>query len=411
LIKWKTVAIYIFHAKEINASLIIVLSMPYPDITMPITLMIVVTVAMLLTKRVEGKLKATVEEREFQTRDIILLVIFMAVVVSIIAYTSIFAPGQLLNNIFLLFFLGSYTLLLFTFSYLFSNVAKIRAQLLSIGFGIASVIAGSASLLEPLNDALSFYRAAAFFGLAIFCFAVAILEQTRPKTKERWYLAAQPPALFALLFILFNVFYAGALDVWYPILMDVFGLTFAILIILYLSSLFNWKTVGLFAVLLTTLDIILVFSGPMVQAAGTFTRLGLPVLVFLPKIPLTIAPANYMNFFGFLPSGLGLGDFFFAGVLAVQTFKKFGVKTAFIAIIAMTVAFGIWEAFLPDILASLSPIIGHTIGGFPGTLMIISGWAPIVALKVLSERRKNIALPKVTEQTSKDFVPNNDLTK
>ena len=126
------------------------------------------------------------------------------------------------------------------------------------------------------------------------------------------------------------------------ILMDVFGLTFAILIILYLSSLFSWKTVGLFAVLLTTMDIILVIgTGTMVQAANQFTGLGLPVLVYLPNIPTIISLQG-----GILFRGLGLGDFFFAGVLAVQTFNKFGKKTAFISVVAMAVAFGIWEAFL-----------------------------------------------------------------
>ncbi|MGD0407157.1 MAG: hypothetical protein ABSB10_10975, partial [Candidatus Bathyarchaeia archaeon] len=74
-----------FLAKEINASLIILLSMPSLDIAMPIALLIVVTVAMLLNKRVEGKLAATIEEKEFKTRDIILLVVFMAVIVSAIA--------------------------------------------------------------------------------------------------------------------------------------------------------------------------------------------------------------------------------------------------------------------------------------------------------------------------------------
>jgi hypothetical protein len=166
--------------------------------------------------------------------------------------------------------------------------------------------------------------------------------------------------------------------------MDVFGLIFAILIILYLSSLFSWQTVGLFAVLLTAMDIILVIGTPaMVTAATSFTSLGLPVLVWLPNIPLLFSQTGEILF-----RGLGLGDFFFAGVLAVQTFNKFGRKTAFIAAIAMAAAFGIWEAFLLNILAWLDPIVGRNIGGFPGTVMIISGWAPVVAWKVLGERRK-----------------------
>ena len=67
-----------------------------------------------------------------------------------------------------------------------------------------------------------------------------------------------------------------------------------------------------------------------------------------------------------LSRGLGFGDFFFAGVLAVQTYNKFGKKTAFVAAVAMAVAFGIWEAFLPDILNGLIPIVGQKHPGVPG---------------------------------------------
>jgi len=363
--------------------------MPTLDLAMPIALFVVVVVAMFLNRKVEGKLMATVEERQFKTRDIILLVVFMAIVISVIAYSSLVAPEQVFQRVFLLIFLGSYTMLLFTFSYIFSNLAKKRAQLISLGFGSISVIAGAASLLGPLSDSFTVYRTIAFFSLAIFCFGTIILEQKKMVSKARWYVAAQPPALFLLLMIFFNVIYGGAVQVWYPLLMDVFGFTFAILIILYLSSLFSWKTVGLFAILLTIMDIILVIgTGTMVQAANQFTGLGLPVLVYLPNVPLIPAISGNINFFGFAPRGLGLGDFFFAGVLAVQTFKKFGKKTAIVAVVAEAVAFGIWEAFLPDILAFLNPIVGRNIGGFPGTLMILSGWAPVIAWKVLSERSK-----------------------
>ena len=175
--------------------------------------------------------------------------------------------------------------------------------------------------------------------------------------------------------------------------MDVFGLTFAILIILYLSSLFSWKTVGLFAVLLTAMDITLVIgTGTMVQAANQFTGLGLPVLVYLPNIPTIVSAQGEILF-----RGLGLGDFFFAGVLAIQTFNRFGRKTALISVAAMAVAFGIWEAALEDILAWLQPIVGRNIGGFPGTVMIISGWAPVIAWKLLSERSKLSKVPIAKE--------------
>ncbi len=372
--------------------------MLYFDIAMPITLFVVVTVAMLLNKRVGGRLQSTVEEKEFQTKDIILLVVFMAIVISAITYVSIINPGAIFQNIILIFFLSSYTTLLFTFSYIFSNLPKTRAQMLSIGFGVASAVAGAACLLGPLQDAYTIYRVAAFFALTAFCFGVVVFEQVKTYSKPKWYVAVQPPAIFVLLFVFFNfISNAGTAAVWFPIVMDVFGLTFAILIILYLSSLFNWKTVGLFAVLLTTMDIILVFSGPMVAAANTFTGLGLPVLVYLPNIPLFKAPAGYLNIFGFAPVGLGLGDFFFGGVLAVQTFNKFGKKIALEAVIAMTIAFGLWEASFSVILPWLSSILGHQLTGFPGTLMILSGWAPVATWTVFSEKRKAAKIPVVNQ--------------
>jgi len=372
--------------------------MLYFDIAMPITLFIVVTVAMLLNKRVGGKLQATVEEKEFKTKDVIVLVVFMAIVISAITYVSIINPGALFQDILLIFFLSSYTTLLFTFSYIFSNLPKTRSQMLSIGFGVASAVAGAACMLSPLQDAYTIYRVAAFFALAAFCFGVVVFEQLKTYSKPIWYVAVQPPAIFVLLFVFLNFIHnTGTAAVWFPIVMDVFGLTFAVLIILYLSSLFNWKTVGLFAVLLTAMDIILVFSGPMVAAANTFTGLGLPVLVYLPNIPLFKAPAGYLSIYGFAPVGLGLGDFFFGGVLAVQTFNKFGKKVAFEAAIAITVAFALWEASFSVVLPWLSSILGHQLTGFPGTLMILSGWAPVASWKVLSEKRKVAKMPIVNQ--------------
>jgi hypothetical protein len=375
-------------------------TMPALDLAMPIALLVTIVIAMFLNKRVEGKLMATVEEKEFKTRDILLLVVFIAIMISVIAYTSIINPGGITQNILLVLFLSSYTTLLFTFSYVFSNLSKARAQLLSVGFGTVGLAAGLASFLAPLTDSYTIYRAAAFFIVAAFCFGLVIYEQKKvaaPTKKGRWYLAVQPAAIFILLFIFFNFLYSGAVDVWQPYLMDVFGFTFAILIILYLSSMFTWKTVGLFAALLTILDIILVIgTGTMVTAAHQFTGLGLPVLVYLPNVPFLYSAEGAL-----LNRGLGLGDFFFAGILLIQTYKKFGQKTALIAAVSMAVAFGIWEAFLGDILAALEPIVGRNIGGFPGTLMIISGWIPIVVIKLLIDR-KSAKSPTQPIQTSSE---------
>ncbi len=368
--------------------------MPSLDIAMPIALLLVVTTAMLLNKRVEGRVMATVEQKQFKTRDILLLGALIVIVISVIAYTTVVAPSAIFQNILLLVFLSSYTMLLFTFSYVFSNGSSKRAQLISVGFGVASVAAGFTCAIGALIDAYTPLRMVCFFTFSALCFSAAVYEKLRSTKKQRWYLAAQPPAIFVLLFVFFNVLRnAGTSNVWQPYLMDVFGFTFAILIILYLSSLFSWKTVGIFAVLLTSLDIFLVIgTGTMVQAATQFTGLGLPVLVYLPNVPFVYNTAGVI-----LSRGLGLGDFFFAGVLAVQTYKKFGKKIALVAVAAMALAFGIWEAFLPDILRFLNSLVGRNIGGFPGTLMIISGWAPIALVAWVmykgkaSEVTKNIA--------------------
>jgi hypothetical protein len=372
--------------------------MPSLDIAMPAALFIIILVALLLNKRVEGKLMATVEQKEFKTRDILLLIGFIAIMVSVIAYTTLINPGGITQNVLLVLFLSSYTMLLFTFSYVFSNLTSARAKLLSMGFGVASLAAGLASLIAPLADSYTIFRVAAFMVLAGGCFAAAVYEHKKPalKNKGRWYLAAQPPAIFLLLFIFFNFLYSGSVEVWQPVLMDVFGFTFAILIILYLSSMFSWKSVGVFASLLTVMDIILVIgTGTMVTAAQQFTGLGLPVLVYLPNLPLVYNASGLIQY-----RGLGLGDFFFAGILLVQTYKKFGQKTAIVSAAAMAIAFGIWEAFLKDILDVLSPIVGRDIGGFPGTLMIISGWIPVVLIKLYLDRNKPKPLPTVVEPTA-----------
>jgi len=352
------------------------------DIAMPLALLAVSTVALLLNKRTEGKLKTTFEERELRTRDIVMLVVMIVVAVSVIGYVSILDPGQIFQNIILLVFLFSYSMLLFIFSYLFSGMKQRRAQLFSLGFAVASLVAGTVGLMEPFADGLALYRALAFYGLAAFAIASIIIDAKKAEPQERLYIAVQPPALFVLLFVFFNVAYDGA-AVWAPVLLDVFALTFAVLIILYLSSLFTWKTTLVFAVLLTTVDIILVLvTGTMVAAAQQFTGLGLPVLVHLPNVPLVFSLEGEVLF-----RGLGLGDFFFAGILALQTFKKFGKKTAYAAVVAMTISFAVFEAFLPEILDVLEPLLQREIGGFPGTLMIILGWVPVVAWKMLSDKK------------------------
>ncbi len=370
------------------------------DIAMPLALLAVSTAALFLNKRTEGKLKATFEERELHTRDVVMLVVMIVVAVSFVGYVSILDPGQIFQNIILLVFLFSYSMLLFIFSYLFSGMKQRRAQIFSLGFAVAGLFAGTVSLLEPFADGLVVYRTLAFYGLAAFAIVSIILDIKKTKVQERWYVAVQPPALFVLLFVFFNVAYEGA-PVWAPVLLDVFALTFAMLIILYLGSLFTWKTTLVFAVLLTIVDIILVLgTGTMVTTAQQFTGLGLPVLVHLPNIPLVFSAEGIVLF-----RGLGLGDFFFAGILALQTFKKFGKQAGYAAVIAMTVSFAIFEAFLPEVVGLLEPVLQREIGGFPGTLMIIMGWLPVVACKLLSARKQKQQDREIDQKIGNDVLP------
>jgi hypothetical protein len=330
------------------------------DITMPLALFAVTVAAMLLNKRVEGKLKTSFEKKEFRTRDAILFVAVISAAVSII----VFVPQMTIMAVFLF----SYSTLLFTFSYLFSNVQKRKAQLFCLGFGIAGLAAGTVALLDPFADSLMFYGALATCGLAAFAFVALLYEQKRADTRERWYLAVLPPALFVLLYLVYN-----GTNLWFPYLLDAYGVIFAVLVTLYLGSLFTWKNLFIFVGLLTIMDIVLVlFTGVMVTAAKQVSGLGLPVLISLPTVPLVITERGlqYMS--------LGLGDFFFAGILATQTFKKFGKKTAVLSTLTMSLSFAIFETFL----------LNYQWGAFPGTLMIVCGWLPVVAWKILSERKQ-----------------------
>jgi hypothetical protein len=82
------------------------------------------------------------------------------------------------------------------------------------------------------------------------------------------------------------------------------------------------------------MDVILVLvTGFMLTAAEHVAGLNLPVLISLPTIPLVVT-ARGISFLS-----LGLGDFFFAGTLATQTYKKYGKRIAIISAVAMTLSF------------------------------------------------------------------------
>jgi len=232
----------------------------------------------------------------------------------------------------------------------------------------AALLVGLMSVMVYL---IVFVRDVTYVLMALYLFAYSTLLFTFTNlfSKSRWYLGILPPAAFVLLYVFFGVISNDYLWTYY--LANVFGLIFAVLITLYLVGLFTWKTTAIFGVLLTLMDIILVLvTKTMVQAAKVAVSLNLPVLVSLPLIP----PASGL---GVSMISLGLGDFFFAGLLDIQTFKKYGKQFAIMCAVAMSISFFIFETLLLNFWRI----------PFAGTLMIISGWAPMVIWKQLNVRK------------------------
>lgn len=335
------------------------------DIAMPLTLFATTIVAFLLSGKVEEKLKATFEEREFNVKDAVILVAAISVMVSVLVFIPQLAVMAL--------FLFAYSLLLFMFTYIFSGVKKGTAKLFIGAFFAVCLLAATVSLFawSFFYDVSVVYGAAALYCLCGFSFVALVYEEEQEHVKERWYLAVMPPALFLILYVFFN-----KTPIWFPYLLNVYGLVFAVLITLYFSCLFAWKTSVVFAGLLTTADIILVLvTRSMVSAAIHVSSLRLPILVILPTLPQI--PTEW----GVLHMSLGLGDFFFAGLIAVQTYKKFGMKTAFLSAAAMAISFFIFETLM----------LNFEVRALPGTLMIICGWALVMVIKFLKDRKATIS--------------------
>jgi hypothetical protein len=196
--------------------------------------------------------------------------------------------------------------------------------------------------------------------------------------------------MFLFLFVFFN-----QTSLWFPFLLDVYGILFAMLIVIYIAPMFNWKIIFIFAFALTILDIILVW-GPahlMVQVATTLSGLNLPVLVWFPNFPPMFSFEGYLMF-----HGLGLGDLFFSGVLSYQTLKKFGKPTAIISLIAAAISFGCYELLLMnDSLAELLPV-----AALPATLPILTGWMIVIGIRMLMERGRT---PKAEPPTPQQPEP------
>ena len=200
--------------------------------------------------------------------------------------------------------------------------------------------------------------------ITLFLLAYSILMFTFTYLfTRRWYVAILPPVVFVCLY-LFS---------WNLYVLNFFALTFALLITLYLNNLFTWKVTFAFAGLLTTMDIIQVLlTRKMVEAATGLIRLQLPIAVMFPIFPPVFNGRNYVQLL------LGLGDLFFAALLAAQTSKKYGNKIGLISIASMSISFFIFE--------TLFLTFGESLQGFPGTLVIICGWLPVILIQKLREK-------------------------
>jgi hypothetical protein len=106
-------------------------------------------------------------------------------------------------------------------------------------------------------------------------------------------------------------------------------------------------------------------TGTMIQAVDAARSLNLPIMVTVPLVPFLVTQD------GMLMMNLGLGDFFFAGLLSIQTLKKYGRTFAFYSALGMTLSFFAFEVF----------ILNYGLPAFPGTLMILCGWLPFVFWK------------------------------
>lgn len=176
---------------------------------------------------------------------------------------------------------------------------------------------------------------------------------------NKWYIALLPPVAFVVLYVYF----------WDIFLLNLFALIFAILVSIYLGSMFSWITVSIFAGLITVMDIFQVFVTRFMGAsAEKLLELKLPIAIQVPTFP------NEGTIFT-----LGLGDIFLAGLLSIQTAQKYNRKAGFVAALSIGVAFLIFEA-----------IVLHTgfRDYFPATIVVVCGWLLGLGLTLIFKEKK-----------------------
>ncbi|NIU80772.1 hypothetical protein GWN63_00785 [Candidatus Bathyarchaeota archaeon] len=193
------------------------------DISLSLALSLITLAVLFIHLKLEGKIESLLGEREFTTRDVILLVVMMGVMVTILGWTVIKIPGMAI----MVFFLYAYSAVLFMFTYLVVPKAYF-----------------------------------AFLSPALF---IALYLLYRDTYLWNLYLPPHTPYLLNLFAIIFSIcvsVYLGSLFTWKTTALFVALLTVMDVIQVFLT-------------------------GFMVKSAERMIALQLPVMIVLPSFPST----------------------------------------------------------------------------------------------------------------------------
>jgi len=206
---------------------------------------------------------------------------------------------------------------------------------------------------------------------------------------SKWYLGLLLPATFLILY--FSLWNLPGTDVSVLVFIDIFAAIFVVFASVFMGTLFGWKTVAVFAGLITVMDVIQVFvTRFMVESSIKMQNLNLPVMIFVPTFPYQ-SPGTL----------LGLGDFLLSSLLMIQTVKKYGRRFGYVSITFIACAFLIFGAFQIwyfELLKQSYPVEEAAAkSAMPATVFIMCGWLValgarhiynwLTAKKMLGERR------------------------
>jgi len=197
---------------------------------------------------------------------------------------------------------------------------------------------------------------------------------------RKWYLALFPPVVFLAAYAISYLVYPNT--VVSLLITDILAVAFAVMMTVYMGVLFSWKTMWIYATLLTVMDVIQVFgTGFMGQVAEKTIRLQLPVALILPAYP---AGGQI---------GLGLGDIVLSGLLAVQTASKYGRRAGILVAGTVSLAMFLFE------LASMNLV---SFRYFPATLIVVAGWGAGMGATLILQRRAGKSVPQTDVSSGED---------